>query len=114
MTTLRVGFYAGLFLAIAIFCIPVWLLAKAIVYRLTKSDDRPVLTNAASVVIAGTLAALWGSFHASMFADANSQPLPAELIFVVIAGSAALFAVHLFGLFLIGSYGALLSGIRGK
>ena len=114
MTAINIGYYAGLFLAAAIFCYPVWLLAKAVSYRLTKSDERPITVNVISIVIAGALAAAWGGTHASMFADANSQPLSAELIFIVIAGSAALFAVHLFGLFLIGSYGALLSGIRGK
>lgn len=114
MSAFSVGYFAGLFLAAAIFCYPVWLLAKAVAYRLTKSDERPMVVNVISFLIAGALAAAWGSAHASMFADLNSQPLSVELIFTVVAGSAVLFALNAFGIVLMGSYAALLSGIRGK
>lgn len=114
MVAIHVGYYAGLFLAAAIFCVPVLLLAKAIAYRLTGNDERPIVVQVISIVISGALAAAWAGAHASMFADPNSQPLSAALIFVVVAGSAALFTVHAVGLIVVGSFGQLLSVIRGK
>jgi len=111
---MEVGFFAGVFVLGVIVSYPVWRLAQALAYRFTKHEDRELLVQLIFIPIMGALAAAWAWPHASMFADVHSQSTTTEILFMALAGSAALMISSLIGRGILGVFEFLLAAIRGS